>query len=171
MWSGMVVVSSLLAIGLILLPFPKFVVFHPRQYMLSVIIYWLFDVAKGAVATYFVYLIGGWIAAYVASIVAVITSLFYLKCNTFAVAAGCTLVLSPILILIGLIVFGISLFVTRYYSLSAYLTIAAVILIGMAFVAHIAIWLTVLFLGVIVSIEHRKYFQRYKRGIEKQIEW
>jgi glycerol-3-phosphate acyltransferase PlsY len=134
-------------------------------------VYWLFDLIKGIGITLFAYLIGGWTAAYITAVLAVITTLFYLRCNTFAIAAGATFVLSPMLILIGCIVFVISLLVTKYYFLSTYLTVAAVVILGLVFAAHLAIWFTIFCLGIIVCIKYRSHFQRYRRGTEKQIEW
>lgn len=167
----MVILSILLAIAIILLPIPKLVVFHPRHYSISIIVYWLFDLIKGIGITFLAYLIGGWGTAYVTAVLGVIITLFNLRCNTFAVAAGATLVLSPLLILIGCIVFVVSLLVTRYYFLSTYLTVAAVVILGLVFAAHIAIWFTIFCLGIIVCVKHQKHFQRYRSGTEKQIEW
>ncbi|MCH5583364.1 glycerol-3-phosphate acyltransferase [Shimazuella sp. AN120528] len=167
----MIILTSLLAIAVILLPVSKFIVFHPRHYSISVITYWLFDLGKGICVTYLAYLIGGWVAAYFASILAVITSMFSPICNSLAVASGATLVLSPILILLGIIVFVVSLLVTRYYFLSTYLAVAAVIILGLVFAAHIAIWATIVCLGIVICMEHRKHFRRYRHGVEKQMKW
>jgi glycerol-3-phosphate acyltransferase PlsY len=168
----MIIFTSLLAVVIIIfLPIPKLVMFHPGRYSISLIVYWLCDLLKGLCITFLAYMIGGWIAAYLASVLAVITTLFYPKCNTFAVAAGCTLVMSPILILIGIIVFIISLLITRYYFLSTYLTVAAVIILGLVFAAHIAVWSTIVFLGMMVCVKHRAHLKRYRNGLEKQMEW
>jgi acyl phosphate:glycerol-3-phosphate acyltransferase len=168
---NMIIFTSLIAIAVVLLPIPKLVLFHPRHYFISIIVYWLFDLIKGICVTVLAYLIAGWIAAYFAAVLAVVTTFFYLRCNTFAIATGATLVLSPVLILIGIIVFAISLFVTRYYFFSTYLTVAAVIILGLVFAAHLAVWATIVCLGIMVCVKHRKHFQRFKSGIEKQLEW
>jgi glycerol-3-phosphate acyltransferase PlsY len=167
----MVILTSVIAGLIILIPVPKLVAFHPRHYSMSIIIYWFLDLAKGIVITFLAYLIGGWFEAYLASILAVVMTLFLLKCNTFAVAAGSTFVLSPILIFIGIGVFLVSLLITRYYFLSTFFTVVSVIIFGLILASHLAIWATIFTLGIIVCWGHRHHFRRYRRGIEKQMQW
>jgi glycerol-3-phosphate acyltransferase PlsY len=167
----MVMITSLLAIGISLLPISKWIVFQPRYYQASVYMYWLFDIARGMLATFFAYLIAGWGAAYAAAILAVFISLFLERNNTFAVAAGAILVLSPILILCGVVVFVLSLLSTKYYFLSTYLTVAAVVILGLVFAVHLAVWGTIVLLGFIVCWDQRHSLRRYKRGLAKKIHW
>jgi glycerol-3-phosphate acyltransferase PlsY len=110
-------------------------------------------------------------AAYLAAIIAVVSAVFLTKCNTFAVAIGATVVLSPILIVVGAFVFVISLFITKYYSLSTYFTVAAVSIFGFVLAAHLAVWATIVCLGVMVCLEQRPRLRRYRRGLEKKLNW
>ncbi|WP_028777861.1 hypothetical protein [Shimazuella kribbensis] len=167
----MIILTSIIAVTIVLVPIPKLVAFHPRHYSISIIVYWLLDVIKGIVITFLAYLIGGWFEAYLASILAVVIALFLIRCNTFAIAAGSIFVLSPVLIFVGIVVFLISLFITRYYLLSTYFTVTAVVIFGLILAAHFAIWATIFALGIIVCLEHRHQFRRFRRGLEKQIEW
>jgi glycerol-3-phosphate acyltransferase PlsY len=167
----MIIVTSLLSVGIMLVPIPKLIAFHPRHYTISIIVYWLLDMIKGLCITFLAYLIAGWIAAYLAAIIAVVAAIFLAKCNTFAVAAGSTLVLSPILIVVGALAFLISLFITKYYFLSTYFTVAAVSIFGFVLAAHLAVWATIVCLGVMVCLEQRSHFRRYRRGLEKRFNW
>jgi glycerol-3-phosphate acyltransferase PlsY len=113
----------------------------------------------------------GWSAAYLAALLAVLLAFFLRECYTIAIAIGTIIIFSPLLLLLGIVVFLLSLFVTRYVVLSTYLTITAVVLFGAFLTAQLLAWGTVVVLAAIISFEYYPVFRRYLHGSQKQIDW
>lgn len=170
--TSMMLVTSLLACLMGIVPVRNWLKFQPRYYTISLCIYWLSDLLKGFLATFLAWTIAGPTAAYLAAILVVLASFLPMgRGNSLLIAAGAILVFSPILLLIGILAFVISLFATRYLSISTYLTTIAILLFGIVLVAHITVWLVICCLGILVCFDQRHLYQRFRRGLEKPMKW
>lgn len=169
----MFIITSCLAFLLGLFPIRKYLRFRPRYYTISVLLYCLIDFLIGALATSIAAMIAGSIASYFAAILVVIASMLSLQQGegSIFVAAGTILVLSPSLMVIGMCAFLLSFLTTRYTVLSTYFTVIAIVLFGVILTAHIALSLVILCLGILMFIDQRGNFQKYRRGLDKPIKW
>jgi len=127
------------------------------------------DVLKGILATLIGLVVAGWSGAYFAAIFVVIGSMYsiFLRFhggNGLSVSAGALLVLSPVLILIGAVIYGLSLLLTRMWFLSTLLTVVALLILGIIMVSQLYVWLVLLFLGVVVVFHQRQEFKRGRAG-------
>lgn len=111
--------------------------------------YFILDLLKGALAVAIAWLIGGVVAAHLSILFVVLGEL----CPCFpsgyprygwTVAAGGLLVVSPILILISLGVYLLSLLLTRYLVWSTFLALLAFLLCLIVFSVHLYLWLIII---------------------------
>lgn len=129
------------------------------------------QVGKGVIAAVLGLLFAGWIGAAVAAI-AVVTGEVFSVFRGFqggdgaAVAAGALLVLSPLLILLGIVIYGLSLFLTRYFSLSTIVTAVLLMALSLVLFPTIPVILVVFFTGGLVLFRHWGSWGRWKRGLE-----
>jgi acyl-phosphate glycerol 3-phosphate acyltransferase len=129
------------------------------------------DLVKGMSATLIGFALAGWFAAYLAAIVVVVGSMYsvflgFRGGNGLGVAAGALLILSPVLILIGILIYLLSLLTTRILFLSTLLTTVAMILFGVVLATHFAVWLVILILGLLILSRMRPRWKRMRRGFE-----
>lgn len=147
--------------------------FHTLPIKNVLAIYFL-DLGKGALAVITAWLMAGVVAAHFAVIFVVLGEVYpcfpsYHSRNGWAVAAGALLVISPILILISLCVYLLSLLLTRTFGLSFAIALLAFLIGLVLFAAQIYLWVLVIGLVGMLSIKRLKhYFQhvtirRWKR--------
>ncbi|SEM90843.1 glycerol-3-phosphate acyltransferase [Lihuaxuella thermophila] len=144
---------------------PSLTALHRQQVVILLVI----DLLKGIIATLIGFLLGGWLAACLAAIAVVTGSIYSVFGGSnggkgLAVAAGTMLVLSPLLMLIGIVIYLISLLLTRYLFVATCLTVVAVLLLGLVLVSHFYVWLVLLFLGVIVLFSQRPHRRGFRKG-------
>ncbi len=168
----MILVTSLLACLVGIIPVRNLLRFQPQYYTISLCIYWLSDLLKGFLVTLLAWMIAGPSAAYLAAILVVLISFLPIgRGSSLLIAAGAILVFSPLLLLVGVLAFIISLFTTRYLSISTYFTTIAILLFGIVLVAHITVWLVIFCLGILVCFDQRHLYQKFRRGLEKPMKW
>ncbi|PTM57508.1 glycerol-3-phosphate acyltransferase [Desmospora activa] len=134
------------------------------------------QVGKGVVAAVVGLLLAGWIGAAVASIAAVIGDVFsvfrrFSGGDGAAVAAGSLLVLSPPLILLGFLIYGLSLLITRYFSLSTMVTAVMVMVLALVLFPQLYVILVVFAAGGLILYRHWGDLNRWKRGLEIPFRW
>lgn len=140
---------------------------YPREAFLLVLI----DLVKGMVATLLAFTLAGWAGACLAAVAVTLGAMYsvflgFHGSRGLAVAAGALLILSPVLILIGVLIYVFSLLATRYLFISAFFTTVAVILLGLVLVTHFAVWFVVLVLGLLILFRLQPGWKRFRRGLE-----
>lgn len=138
-------------------------VFHKELLLLV-----LLDVGKGMFATLLGLSIAGWLGACLAAIAVVVGSMYscflqFRGGKGLAVSAGAVFILSPILILLGVLLYCFFLLTTRYLFLSNLLTIIAVIVLGIVFVTQLYVWFLILCLGIILIFHQKPDWKRFRR--------
>lgn len=134
----------------------------------------LFDIIRGVVAVGIGLLLAGWIGAWIALIFVVLGNWypFHPSCKPgdgIWVSVGAFIVLSPLLLVLGGLIFLASIFLTRFVFLSTWLTIIGICLLSLFLVSQIAIWLVLFGLGFCFIYRQKHHWKRYKRGVEPQI--
>ncbi|MDR6225909.1 glycerol-3-phosphate acyltransferase [Desmospora profundinema] len=129
------------------------------------------QVGKGVTATTAGLLFAGWAGAAMAAIAAVVGEVFsvfrrFQGGDGAVVAAGALLVLSPILILLGVVIYGLSLLLTRYFSLSTMVTAVLLMVLSLVLFPQVYVILVVFAAGGLVLYRHWGDFGRWKRGLE-----
>jgi glycerol-3-phosphate acyltransferase PlsY len=143
---------------------PTFYTLHRHEAVILLVI----DLFKGIIATLIAFLLGGWLVACLAAIAVVMGSIYsvfygFNAGKGMAVAAGALFVLSPLLMLIGIVIYLISLFMTRYLFFATLLTVVAVLLLGLVLVSHFYVWLVLLFLGVILLFSQKSHWSAFRK--------
>lgn len=123
------------------------------------------EIIKGAVAVVIAWLIAGVVAAHLAVIFVVLGALcpfipFHYQSDGWGVAAGALLVISPIMILISLLIFLLSLFITRYFLWSTCLAVIAFLICLILFAAHVYVWLVAIGVIAMLSIQRPHFWKR-----------
>jgi acyl phosphate:glycerol-3-phosphate acyltransferase len=123
-----------------------------KQEMLIVI---LLDLGKGVSATLLALLVSGWFVAYMAAVLVVIGSMYSIFLHFaggrgLAVAAGALCVFSPILLLVGIVVYLLSLLLTRYFFISTLLATIAVFVLGVLLATHLAVMAVIFLLSILI---------------------
>src|SRR5690242_20346575 len=149
--------ALLLSIGIAYLigsvPIDGWLIQKNRRFTLAskkeVFTYILMDMGKGMLATGIALSLSGWLAASLASIAVVWGSMYSLfdrfrGGSGLSVAAGSLFILSPVLILMGILIYTVSLFVTRYSSLSTMLTTLSVMILALFFASQLYVWIVIL---------------------------
>lgn len=165
----------LLSVGLAYLigslPIDEWLFQQHRKFILAskkeVLVYILLDMCKGMLATSIALFLSGWLAASVAAIAVVWGSMYSLfdrfrGGNGMSVAAGALFVLSPVLIMLGILIYVVSLFVTRYTSLSAMLTTIVVMILALFLVSQMYVWLVVFSNGGIILYRQKRHWKGIK---------
>lgn len=127
------------------------------------------DVIKGSVATLIGLGVAGWVGASLSAIFVVVGSMYsvFLRFhggNGLSVSAGALLVLSPILLLIGLAIYGLSLLLTRMWFLSTLLTVIALLILGVMLASQLYVWMVLLFLGTLIVLQQRVEYKQGRAG-------
>ncbi|WP_124728178.1 glycerol-3-phosphate acyltransferase [Staphylospora marina] len=140
---------------------------YPREAFLLVLI----DVVKGMAATLLAFGVAGWAGACFAAVTVTLGSMYsvflgFRGGRGLAVAAGALLILSPVLMFIGVIIWLLSLAATRYLFLASFFTTVGVILLGLVFISQMTVWFVVLVLGVLILLRLRPGWKRFRRGLE-----
>lgn len=134
----------------------------------------LFDVMRGVLAVGLGLLLAGWIGAWIAFLFIVLGNWypFHPSCkpgNGIWIGVGSLIVLSPILAILGGLIFLASIFLTRFVFLSTWLTIAGICILSLFFVSQIATWFVLFGLGFCFIYRQKHHWKRYQRGVEPQI--
>jgi acyl phosphate:glycerol-3-phosphate acyltransferase len=113
------------------------------------------DLVKGMAATLLGIALLGWVGAYLAAILVVVGSVYscfldFRGGTGLGVAAGALLILSPILVVVGVLIFILALLLMRSLVVATLLTGAALFLFGMVLATHVMVWLIVLVLCVVI---------------------
>lgn len=87
-----------------------------------------------------------------------------------ATSGGMILGINPILFIIMVVTFLISLYLTKYVSLSSMIT-GIVALIASLFFNDIGLSIVILLLTIFVTYRHRENIKRIKNGTEPKITW
>lgn len=129
------------------------------------------DFAKGVIAVLLGLIAAGWGGACIAALAVNVGAAFPVfpsfRGNTCtATAAGALLVLSPLLLLVGLGIFMLTLFLTQYLSLSTLLSTAVVLMLLIFFPPAWFVLVVIFLLGVGVLILHRESFLHLLQGKE-----
>ncbi len=130
------------------------------------------DILKGMLATYIGLHLGGWIGASLSALGVVLGHTYPLimlkgvNRGSSAVAAGALFVLSPLVITIGLIVFLVSLLLTRYVTFSTLLTIPVVVLVTLFLSAKFLVVTITFCLAGVILFRERNSVKRWRRGAE-----
>lgn len=136
----------------------------------------MIQIGKGVAAAVIGLLFAGWFGAAVAAIAAVAGDVFsvfrrFEGGDGAAVAAGALLVLSPFLILLGLLIYGLSLLVTRYFSLSTMVTAVVVMVLALVLFPQLYVILVVFAAGGLIIYRNWGDLSRWKRGLEIPFRW
>ncbi|KFZ41481.1 MULTISPECIES: glycerol-3-phosphate acyltransferase [Thermoactinomyces] len=139
---------------------------QPREYFLMIVI----DLVKGMAATLFGMALGGWPGACFAAVLVVAGSMYSVFLGFqgnygLTVAAGALLILSPVLVLVGIIIYFFSLLFTRYLFLSTLLTTMAMIILGLILVTHFYAWLVILVLGSLILFRMKPNWRHIRRNL------
>lgn len=131
----------------------------------------MIDLGKGVTATLIGLSVAGWVGASLSAVGVVLGHTYPVFAiqqggRGAAVAAGALFVLSPLVIAVGLVVFLISLLVTRYVTLATLFTILAVILITFLLSVQLWIMLITIALAGVVLFRDRRNLKRWRRGGE-----
>lgn len=134
----------------------------------------MIEICKGALAVVIAWLIGGAIAAHLAVICVVLGELCPLfpsrtPRSGWGVAAGAFLVISPVLILISLLVYLLSLLLTRYYIWSTLFACVAFMISLAFFAVHFSVWLIVICVAGMLVIQRPQFWHR--KGWKRRPWW
>ncbi|MFC7441889.1 glycerol-3-phosphate acyltransferase [Laceyella putida] len=113
------------------------------------------DLVKGISATLLGFAVLGWVGAYLAALLVVAGSMYscflgFRGGTGLGVAAGALLILSPLFLLFGVLIYLLGLLLVRSLFAAALLTAVAIILFGIVFVTHMYVWGIVLVLGAVM---------------------
>lgn len=138
-----------------------------REYFLIIVI----DLVKGMAAALFGLALGGWLGAGLAAVLVVTGSMYSVFLGFqgnygLSVAAGALLILSPVLVIFGIIIYFFSLLLTRYLFLSTLLTTIAMIILGFILVTHFYAWLVILILGSLILFRMKPKWRHIRRNLE-----
>lgn len=139
----------------------------PKGFMIVIII----DIFKGIIATLIGLLCAGWWGAYLAAIIVVFGSIYSIFLGFqggkgIAVAAGALFVISPLLILIGIFIYILSLLLTRYLFFSTLFTVVSLLGLGIIMAVHFSVWMVIFLLGCLVLFHIKpswKFNPRWKK--------
>ncbi|WP_044642037.1 glycerol-3-phosphate acyltransferase [Risungbinella massiliensis] len=125
----------------------------------------LFDFFSAAIVVLLIWWGFGFFAAHLAAILVVLGQMFSCFCkfrerSAYAVAAGALLILSPVLILAGLLFYLLSLLVTRYIILSNFLATIAVIILSFVLATHVTVWFLIIGLGALLLFRQQKNWRK-----------
>ncbi|OEF99414.1 acyl-phosphate glycerol 3-phosphate acyltransferase [Vulcanibacillus modesticaldus] len=133
----------------------------------------IIDILKGVIPTLFVLFWQGELMAVIVGIAAIIGHSFsmYVKFKggkSVATSAGVMLVLSPQSIFVGVVVFAIVLFVTKYVSLSSMMA-AISVAVSVWYIEHLlAIKIAVAFISAFIIARHHSNIKRLIQGKENK---
>jgi len=118
--------------------------------------------SKGALAALLGLLLAGWIGASLAAVAVVFGEVFppayaYKRGSGVTTAAGALFVLSPLLIILGSVIYILSLLITRCYLFSTLCAAIGIVFLGLFLSTHVYVWIVVLSLAGFI-------FPRLKRG-------
>lgn len=146
---------------------PSHFTLHRRETFLVIVI----DLVKGMAATLFGLALGGWLGACLGAILVVVGSMYsaflgFRGGYGLSVAAGALLILSPMLILFGIIVYFISLLATRYLFISTLLTTIAMMILGLVLATHFYALAVIFIIGCLIFLRTKPKWRRVRRKIE-----
>ncbi|PTX51487.1 glycerol-3-phosphate acyltransferase PlsY [Melghirimyces profundicolus] len=134
------------------------------------------QMGKGILATLVGLMFQSWTGAAFAAAAVVLGDLFPIFHRSgdgrgVAVAAGALVILSPLLILSGAVIYLVTLLVTRYLSVSAVLAALGVMMLSLVFFPKFYVVLVVFFAGGLVLIRHRRILGSWRKGAEMPLRW
>lgn len=149
---------------------------HPVRNLREGLVLAGLQVGKGALATLVGLMFHGWTGAAFAAAAVVLGDLFsvfqrFQGGRGIAVAGGTLLILSPLLIVVGASIYLITLWVTRYLSVSAVFAALGVMLLTLVLFPELYVMGVVLFAGSLIMFRHRDLFKGRYRGAEPPIRW
>jgi glycerol-3-phosphate acyltransferase PlsY len=111
--------------------------------------------AKGTLAVLIGWAMGGWFGASVAALMVVVGCLYpvvpaFRSGGVTAVAAGALFVLSPMLIVVGILIYLVSLLLTRYLGISTTLTTVAVMILSVVISAQLYVIIVAVCVGSLI---------------------
>ncbi|MCS1351984.1 glycerol-3-phosphate acyltransferase [Mechercharimyces sp. CAU 1602] len=135
-----------------------------------------FEMVKGGVAALIGLILAGWLGACTAAVFVVIGHTYSVFTGFrgergLAVAAGAVLILSPLLILCGLVIYFLSLITTQYRSLATYITIGSVMVLALFFPMHFYALFVVATIGLFLLLRYRSWWERFRKGAEPPVRW
>ena len=140
------------------------------------ILAFLLDAAKGGVATFLVSRLfaGDPAAPALAAAAAVLGHVFpvwlrFKGGKGVATGVGAFLPLAPLASGLAVVVFGLTLAVSRYVSLSSVLGAASLPVMAAALGAPFAVWLSASFCAVVILSKHRPNLARLRAGTENRV--
>ncbi|TCP66493.1 glycerol-3-phosphate acyltransferase [Baia soyae] len=134
----------------------------------------LLDIVRGLVAVGIGLIFAGWMGAWAALIFAVLGTWypFYPSIRPgegIWICVGGLIVLSPFLLVVGGLIFVVSLFLTRFTFLSTWLAIAGICFLSLFFVSQISVWLILFGLGAGCIYQQKDHWIRFQKGMEPKI--
>lgn len=135
---------------------------YPGKLVLWVL---LLDFFSGAVIVLIAWLVSGFFVAQLAAIFVVLGQVFscfrrFQEQTAYAVAAGAFFILSPALILAGILFYFLSLLLTRYIILSNYIATMVVILLSFFLVTHVTVVILICLLGSFMLFRQQKHWRK-----------
>lgn len=132
------------------------------------------QMGKGALAALTGLLLAGWTGGALAAATAVLGDLFSLfrpvhGGGGVAVAAGGLLILSPLLLAVGMGIYLLTLFLTRYFSVSVLFASIGVIVFSLVLFPGLYVVLVVLFAGGLILLRYRGRPDRWRKGMEPPV--
>jgi glycerol-3-phosphate acyltransferase PlsY len=121
----------------------------------DVVLWVVLEMTKGALAVLIGWAMGGWFGASVAALLVVMGRLFpvvpaFRSGGGTAVAAGALFVLSPMLIAMGILVYLVSVLLTRYLGISTILTVVAVMILSVVISAQLYVIIVAVCVGSLI---------------------
>jgi acyl phosphate:glycerol-3-phosphate acyltransferase len=143
---------------------PSFSALNRREVFVLIVI----DLVKGMAATLIGFSISGWMGAYLSAVAVVVGSLYsvflgFRGGSGISVAAGALMILSPMLIFIGILIYLFSLLTTRVLFVSALLTTIAMIIFAVVLATQVYVWLVIIVVGSLILYRIRPKWKRIKR--------
>ncbi|MBS7529736.1 glycerol-3-phosphate acyltransferase [Hazenella sp. IB182353] len=137
---------------------------HKEESFLLVLI----DFVKGMVAALLGLLLGSWLTASLCAVGVVLGSMYpifeqFRGRPGLPTAGGALFILSPILIGIGICIYMLSLFSTRYLFLSTLLTTISIIILGIGLATNLYVWFLIITISILVLYKERDQFSRWRR--------
>lgn len=131
------------------------------------------DILKGVIPTLIAFLYGGVVYAAFAGMAASVGHSYsiYVKFKggkSVATSAGVMLVLNPIALLFGIVVFGSILFITKYVSMSSMIAASSVVIFILIFEDATMIKYTTIFLTGFIIFRHYTNINRLVKGVENK---
>lgn len=120
------------------------------------------EMTKGALAVLIGWATGGWFGASVAALMVVVGSLYpvvpaFRGGGGMAVAAGALFVLSPMLVVAGILIYFVSLLLTRYLEISTSLATVAVMILSGVISAHMYVIIVAVCVGSLILYHQPKH--------------